>query len=110
MTIPHTGPRERTVTPAELADHAARTERARAGAQLPRTLRALTEQGARLVQCTSCWQRPGLRCSRFYPPGDHLARFVTAEKRGLITRAELAALIEGLDVIAGCVLIPDVTP
>ena len=64
---------------------------------------------ARLVQCTACWQQPGRRCSRFYPPGDHLARFVTAEERGLITRAELAAVIEGLDVIAGCVLIPDVT-
>ena len=83
MTIPHTDPRERTVTAAERA---------------------------RLVQCSACWQRPGRRCTRFYPPGDHLARFVTAEERGLITRAKLAAVIAGLDVIAGCVLIPDVTP
>ena len=78
--------------------------------QAPPARTATTAERARLVQCTACWQRPGRRCTRFYPPGDHLARFVTAEERGLITRAELAAVIAGLDVIAGCVVIPDVTP
>jgi hypothetical protein len=34
---------------------------------------------------------------------------VTAEDHGMITRAELAAVLAGLDVIAGCVVIPDVT-
>ena len=50
-----TVPPERTVTAAELADHAARAERALAGRQLPRTIHALREQGARLVQCPVCW-------------------------------------------------------
>jgi hypothetical protein len=70
---------------------------------------ATVAERARMARCPACWQRPGRRCTRFYPPGDHLARFVTAEKHGLITRAELAAVLAALEVIAGCVLIPDVT-
>ena len=76
----------------------------------PRQAGAPAER-ARLAQCPACWQRPGRRCTRFYPPGDHLARFVTAEERGLITRAELAAVIADLDVIAPHVIIrSEVTP
>jgi hypothetical protein len=101
---------ERTATAAELADETARIERARTGQQLPRTLHALCQQGARLVPCGQCWQRPGRPCTRYYPPGDHLARYLRAERRGLITRAELAGVIVGLDVIAAHVIIPDVTP
>jgi hypothetical protein len=74
----------------------------------PRDLRAITEQGALLVNCGICWQRPGQPCNRFYPPGSHLARFQRAERRGLISRAELASVVAGLDVIAPAVIIPDV--
>ena len=102
-----TVPPERTVTAAELADHAARAERALAGRQLPRTIQALREQGARLVQCPVCWQRPGLRCTRFYPPGDHLGRYQRAERQGLITRAELGSVVAALEVIAAHVIIRD---
>jgi hypothetical protein len=102
-----TVPPERTVTAAELADHAARAERALAGRQLPRTIHALREQGARLVQCPVCWQRPGLRCTRFYPPGDHLGRYQRAERQGLITRAELGSVVAALEVIAAHVIIRD---
>jgi hypothetical protein len=40
-------------------------------------------------------------------PGDHLARWQRAERRGLITRADLAAAVEGLEVIAAHVIIRD---
>ncbi|MGH3222575.1 MAG: hypothetical protein ACRDPY_28415 [Streptosporangiaceae bacterium] len=106
-TVPITIPPERMATPAELADHDARVERALTGYQLPRTLHALAEQGARLVNCGQCWQRPGRPCTVSGPPGDHLARYQRAERRGLITRAELAAVVETLDVIAAHVIIRD---
>jgi hypothetical protein len=51
-------PRERTATAAELADEATRAERARTDRQLPRTLHALCEQAARLVNCGHCWAGP----------------------------------------------------
>ena len=104
-----TVPTERTVTTAELANETARIERARSGPQLPRTLRALAMQGARLLVCPHCWQRRWLPCSVSGPPGDHLARHMEAERRGLITRADLVRLIAQLDVIAGHVLVLDVT-
>ena len=100
---------ERTATAAQLADETARIERAQAGKELPRTPHALAEQGALLVNCGVCWQRPGRPCTRFYPPGNHLGRYMRAERRGLITRAELAGVVAGLDVVADHVIIPDVT-
>ena len=104
-------PPERTATPAELADHDARIERARTGQQLPRTLHALAEQGARLVHCGQCWQRPGRPCTVSGPAGDHLARYMRAERKGLITRAELAAVVRQLGAIAPHVIVLDeVTP
>ncbi len=38
-------------------------------------------------------------------PGDHLARWQRAERRGLIARGDLAAVVAGLEVIAGHVLV-----
>ena len=61
----------------------------------------------RLANCPHCWQRPGRPCTVSGPPGDHLARWQRAERRGLITRAELAAVVAGLDVIAAHVIIRD---
>jgi hypothetical protein len=107
--MPKTVPIERTVTTAELAGESARIERARTGQQLPRTLHALAMQGARLLVCPQCWQRQCLPCSVSGPPADHLARHMEAERRGLITRAELAGIVGQLDVIAPHVLVLDVT-
>jgi hypothetical protein len=61
-------------------------------------------EDARRVNCGQCWQRPGRPCSLL--PGDHLARYQRAERRGLITRDELAAVAIGLDVTAVHVIIP----
>ena len=61
----------------------------------------------RLAHCGQCWQRPGRPCTISGPPGDHLARWQRAERRGLITRAELAAAVATLDVIAPHVIIRD---
>ncbi len=61
-------------------------------------------EAARRVNCLQCWQRPGPPCTVSGTPGDHLARYQRAERRGLITRAELAAVVAGLDVIAGHVI------
>ena len=102
-------PIERTVTAAELADESARIERALTGQQLPRTLHALAMQGARLLLGPQCWQRQCLPCSVSGPPADHLSRHMEAERRALITRAELAGIAAQLEVIAPHVLVPDVS-
>jgi hypothetical protein len=62
---------------------------------------------ARMVPCGQCWQRPGRPCTVTGPDGDHLARWQRAERRGLITRADLAAVVAGLEVIAAHVIIRD---
>jgi hypothetical protein len=62
---------------------------------------------ARMANCPLCWQRPGRPCTISGPPGDHLARWQRAERRGLITRADLAAVVAGLEVIAPHVIIRD---
>ena len=62
---------------------------------------------ARLVNCPQCWQRPGVPCTVSGPPGDHLARWQRAERRGVIGREDLAAVVAGLEVIAGHVIIRD---
>jgi hypothetical protein len=61
----------------------------------------------RLANCPQCWQRPGRPCTISGPAGDHLARWQRAERRGLIDRADLAAVVAGLDVIAPHVIIRD---
>ncbi len=59
----------------------------------------------RLANCPQCWQRPGKPCTITGQPGDHLARWMRAERRSLIAREDLAAVVAGLDVIAPHVLI-----
>jgi hypothetical protein len=79
-----------------------------APAETPRGLLEICA-AARLANCPQCWQRPGPPCTVSGTPGDHLARYQRAERRGLITRAELvgvAAVVAGLDVIAAHVIIP----
>jgi hypothetical protein len=57
--------------------------------------------GARTGGC-DCGARPGQACT---PEGDHLGRYMAAEKAGQIGRAELGRAIEGLDVIAPQVIV-----
>jgi hypothetical protein len=58
-------------------------------------------QATRSVTCP-CHAQPGQPCT---PAGDHLARYLHAEKSGAITRQSLTQVIAGLDVIAPHVLI-----
>jgi hypothetical protein len=59
---------------------------------------------ARLLRCDLCWCPPYQPCQR-QPAGDHLERIITAVKLGLVGRAELAAIVGGLAVIADHVVI-----
>ena len=61
----------------------------------------------RLANCPQCWQRPGRPFTITSPAGDYLARWQRAERRSLIGREDLAAVVAGLDVIAGHVIIRD---
>ena len=56
---------------------------------------------ARLVNCPQCWQRPGKPCTFAGPAGNHLARCQRAERRGLIGREDLAAVVARLEVSPG---------
>jgi hypothetical protein len=58
---------------------------------------------ALLVNCGQCWQRPGKPC---WPWGSHLARYQRANRRGLLADDALAAVVAGLDVIAGHEIVP----
>jgi len=75
-------------------------------ADLPRGPRTAIER-VRLVNCGQCWQRPGRPCTVADPPGDYLARWQRAERRGLVSRPELAAAVATLDVIASHVIVRD---
>ncbi len=68
-------------------------------------LRVAVTDLVRLANCPHCWQRPGKACTVAGAPGDHLARWQRAERRGLIGRADLAAAVAGLEVIAAHVII-----
>ena len=61
----------------------------------------------RLANCPVCWQGPGKACTITGPDGDHLARWQRAERRGLIGREDLAAVVAGLEVLAAHVIIRD---
>jgi hypothetical protein len=71
------------------------------------TVRTLAEISgdARQANCPQCWQRPGVPCTVSGPPGDHLARYQRAERRGVIGREDLAAVVAGLEVVAAHVII-----
>ena len=75
----------------------------------PPAARSLHEvcEAARQANCGECWALPGRPCTVAGPPGDHLARWMRAERRGLISREHLAAVVAGLEVIAAHVMIRD---
>jgi hypothetical protein len=60
-----------------------------------------------LMNCGQCWAPPGRPCTITGPPGDHFARWMRAERRGLISREDLAGVVAGLEVIAAHVMIRD---
>ena len=60
---------------------------------------------ARLHPCSACHARPGVPCQTIPEDGDHLARYCDAEKKGALTRRQLAAVIGRLDVIARWVIV-----
>jgi hypothetical protein len=61
----------------------------------------------RRIRCDQCWALPGRPCSVSGPAGDHLQRYVTAAKLGLIQRGGLTAIVAELTVIAGHVMIQE---
>lgn len=74
-------------------------------AAAPRALPEIAE-AARRANCPQCWAAPGSPCTVTGPPGDHLGRYARAERRGLITRAELAAVVDGLTASTLHTIIP----
>lgn len=74
-----------------------RIEPPRTAAGLPRAIDALADQGAARVTCGFCWQAPGEPCTA---DGWHLARFLRAYRRGLITKAEMVTVLATLTVIS----------
>jgi hypothetical protein len=60
---------------------------------------------ARLVNCGECWQVPGKPCT---PEGDHVARFGRAMRRGLISGADLIAVLQALDAFTNATIVCDV--
>jgi len=75
----------------------------------PRAVVAVTDL-VRLANCPHCWQRPGRPCTITGAPGDHLARWQRAERRGLIGRADLGVAVATLEVIAPHVLVREAVP
>jgi len=57
---------------------------------------------ALMVSCGFCWAKPNTTCDQ---EGLHLARYVRAYRRGLLSQKELAAICEALaQVSAGHVV------
>ncbi len=79
---------------------------------LPETIPQATMPTAhppqRRIICDLCWAPAGRCCTVSGPPGDHVARLITAVRLGLLSRAELAAVVGGLAVIAEHVVIVEV--
>ena len=79
-----------------------------AATALAEGLQALaTAESVRSLPCPLCGQRPGRPCTITGPVGDHLARWLAAERAGLITREQLAAVVGTLEVIAAHVIVRD---
>jgi hypothetical protein len=74
-----------------------------ARAPAARSLREICE-AARQANCGECWQVPGAPCSQD-PDGDHVARFARAMRRGLISGAELIAVLQPLGTFTGSTLV-----
>jgi hypothetical protein len=60
---------------------------------------------ALMVSCGFCWAIPGTRCGE---DGLHLARYVRAYRRGLISREALAGICEGLPQVSAGHIVAEV--
>jgi hypothetical protein len=78
-------------------------------ADSPPAARSLHEvcEAARRVNCGECWQVPGKPCTSD-PDGDHVARFGRAMRRGLITGADLIAVLQALEAFTAATVVYDV--
>jgi hypothetical protein len=73
--------------------------------QQPSDVTPLTPAAAaQLVNCPQCWKVPGGPC---WPWGSHLARYQRANRRGLLSDEDLAAVVAELPVIAGHEIVRD---
>jgi len=69
-----------------------------------RSLHDVREQAAG-VHCGHCWAAPGESCDA---AGTHLARLARARRRGLISEAEMAAVLEAAgDVFTNAAIVRD---
>jgi hypothetical protein len=68
------------------------TAQAVALARSPAEICAATRE----ANCGKCWQVPGVPCAQD-PEGDHVARFGQMARKGLISGAELVAILRGLE-------------
>ena len=66
----------------------------------------LLPERALLATCPHCWREPGQPCT---PEGLHLGRYLRAERRGLISRTELASVVTGLEVVSASVIVRPAT-
>jgi hypothetical protein len=56
------------------------------------------------VWCGFCWVAPGTACAS---QGQHLARYLRAYRRGLISREDVAAVCRSLPVVSAGQVITD---
>jgi len=63
-----------------------------------------TEDMALIVSCGFCWAAPGTSCEE---DGQHLARYLRANRRGLNGREALGALFEALAHVSAGQVVPD---
>ena len=66
-----------------------------------------SERSVRSLVCPLCWAASGRTCTITGPDGDHLARWLEAERRGVITPDQLAAVVGTLEVTAAHVIVRD---
>ena len=60
------------------------------------------------MPCGQCWAPRGTPCSRGTSGlGYHLGRFARARRRGLLSEAEMSAVLDQADVINNAVIIRD---
>lgn len=62
--------------------------------------------GVRQATCPLCWARPGEPCQRYYPPADHLGRWLAALDAGHVAEGHLAEVVSRLTVITRRTLVP----
>ena len=78
------------------------------GSSQARGLHAICEL-ARLANCGECWAPPQVPCLRGSrgTSGYHVARFARARRRGLISAADLTAVLDDVEVFANSTVVYD---